>query len=56
MLCMEQELVRAHQRASRQHASTLSVCAVLLERLLPRPEAGGDERLLVEQNGDDGKL
>ena len=32
---MEQELVRAHQRATKCHAP-ISACAVLLERLLPR--------------------
>lgn len=35
VLSMEQELVRAHQRATKSH-TPISVCAVLLERLLPR--------------------
>ena len=41
---MEQELVRAHQRASRHSACAVSVCAVLLERMLPRADALTDER------------
>ena len=32
---MEQELLRAHQRASKCHAP-VSVCSVLLEQLLPK--------------------
>ena len=40
VLSMEQELVRAHQRATKCH-TPISACAVLLERLLPR----GSEQL-----------
>ena len=43
VLCMEQELVRAHQRATKSY-TPISVCSVLLERLLPRnfePVSGG---------------
>jgi hypothetical protein len=32
---MEQELLRAHQRASKCHAP-INVCSVLLEQLLPK--------------------
>ena len=50
---MEQELIRAHQRASRQCSSAISVCAVLLERLLPRAESiGNDTSLGGEHTGD----
>ncbi len=35
MLSMEQELVRAHQRATKSY-SPISACSVLLERLQPR--------------------
>ena len=33
VLCMEQELLRAHQRSTKDHI-LLSVCSVLLEKLL----------------------
>lgn len=54
MLAMEQELVRAHQRATKQ-CSPISVCAVLLERLLPRTEWSSEERLggVLEHSGED---
>ena len=35
LLSLEQELVRAHQRAAKNYRPPVSVCAVLLERLLP---------------------
>ena len=35
VLSMEQELMRAHQRATKSHVP-LSACSVLLERLLPK--------------------
>ena len=35
VLSMEQELLRAHQRASKCHAP-INVCSVLLEQLLPK--------------------
>ena len=49
---MRQELVRAHQRAtttnSGHHTSPVSVCAVLLERMLPRADALGEDRPTTE--------
>lgn len=56
MLAMEQELVRAHQRATKQ-CSPISVCAVLLERLLPKIEWSSEERPggMLEHSGEDGK-
>ena len=56
MLAMEQELVRAHQRATKQ-CSPISVCAVLLERLLPKMEWSSEERPggVLEHGGEDNK-
>ena len=45
MLSMEQELLRAHQRATRDHAP-LSVCAVLLEQMQSPGQRGGREGLV----------
>jgi len=53
MLAMEQELVRAHQRATKQ-CSPISVFAVLLERLLSKMEWSSEERPGgVERGGED---
>ena len=39
ILSMEQELLRAHQRASK-YPAPISVCSVLLEQLLPKGLSG----------------
>ncbi len=40
ILCMEQELLRAHQRATKDSA-TISACSVLLENLLQNVDNAG---------------
>ena len=40
IVCMEEELLRAHQRATKDH-TPLSVCSVLLENMLLQNMNGG---------------
>ena len=45
VISMEQEVLRAHQRATKSH-TVISACSLLLEQLLPRSHrersSGGD--------------
>ena len=40
IVCMEQEILRAHQRATKDH-TPLSVCSILLENMLFQSMSGG---------------
>ena len=50
VISFEEELVRAHQKAARKNQPPLSVCAFLLERMLPHTDMD-DSRLGTREEG-----